>query len=386
MISSWKKQGYSIDAMRLLARNELPKPVFDYADGGAEREITMRSNESAFKRYALVPKPLRGAANRDLSATLFGKKITLPLVIGPTGLSGLFWPDGEREAAKATAEAGTIFCLSHGSTCTIEELAATGISPRWMQVFIYREREFTRELCKRAQASGYEALILTLDNQVIGKRERDLANGFTIPPEFNVFSYIQMITKYRWLWRMRNAYKNLTFANYARAGEKTSLYQLAQRMSDILDPGMTWDDISWLRDIWKGPLIIKGVLDPEDAAKATTIGIDALVISNHGGRQLDGAITSLAALPSIVEVVSRKMPILIDGGIRRGTDILKVLALGATACMIGRPHLWGLSVAGKAGVKHVIDIYAGELDTAMGLCGIKNLAEITPELLSKIDN
>ena len=381
MATSWQKRGYSIDAIRELARTELPNPVFDYADGAAEREITMQGNENDFKRYAFVPRPLIGAAKRDISVELFGKKLALPLIVGPTGLSGLFWPDGERETARAAAAAGTAFCLSHGSTCTLEELAETGVAPRWMQVFIYRERDFTRELCTRAKAANFDALTLTLDNQVIGKRERDLANGFTIPPEFGVRSYISMIAKYRWLWRMRSVYRKLTFANYTRVGEKNDLSQLAQRMGNLLDPGMTWDDVSWVRDLWKGPMILKGVLHPEDAAKAAAIGVDALVVSNHGGRQLDGAITSLAALPGIVDAVSGQMPILMDGGVRRGTDVLKVLALGATACLIGRPHLWGLAVAGKAGVKHVLDIYAQELDIAMGLCGIKALTEITPELL-----
>ena len=195
-----------------------------------------------------------------------------------------------------------------------------------------------------------------------------------------------MITKYRWLWRMRSAYRTLTFANYMRVGEKNDLSKLAQRMGNLLDPGMTWDDVSWVRDLWKGPMILKGVLHPEDAARAASIGVDALVVSNHGGRQLDGAITSLAALPGIVDAVPGQIPILMDGGIRRGTDVLKALALGATACLIGRPHLWGLAVAGNAGVKHVLDIYAEELNIAMGLCGIKALAEITPELLFHTEN
>ena len=386
MATSWQKRGYSIDAIRELARTELPKPVFDYADGAAEREITMQGNENDFKNYALVPRPLKGAATCDISVELFGKKLALPLIVGPTGLSGLFWPDGERETARAAAAAGTAFCLSHGSTCTLEELAETGVTPRWMQVFIYRERDFTRELCNRAKDANFDALMLTLDNQVIGKRERDLSNGFTIPPEFGFDSYISMITKYRWLWRMRSAYRTLTFANYMRVGEKNDLSQLAQRMGNLLDPGMTWDDVSWVRDLWKGPMILKGVLHPEDAARAATIGVDALVVSNHGGRQLDGAITSLAALPGIVDAVPGQMPILMDGGVRRGTDVLKALALGATACLIGRPHLWGLAVAGKAGVKHVLDIYAQELGIAMGLCGVKALAEITPELLFHTEN
>ena len=382
ILSSWQKRGYCIDAMRTLSRSQLPKPVFDFADGAAEDEVTMRGNESDFGKYALVPRPLEGAAGRDMSLELFGKKLSMPVIVGPTGLSGLFWPNGERETARAATKAGTAYCLSHGSTCTLEELAQTGAAPKWMQVFIYRERDFTQELCERAQAANYDALVLTIDNQVLGKRERDLANGFAIPPEFGFTGYLSMLAKYRWLWRMRGTYGRLTFANYARPGEDTNLSQLAGRMSELLDPAMTWDDVRWVRDIWKGPMILKGVLHPEDAAKAIDMGVDSVVVSNHGGRQLDTAITSITALPGIFDAIGGRASILIDGGIRRGTDVLKAVALGATACLIGRPQLWGVAVAGEAGVAHVLDIYARELDIAMGLCGAKSLAEITPELLA----
>ena len=382
ILSSWQKRGYCIDAMRTLSRSQLPKPVFDFADGAAEDEVTMRGNESDFGKYALVPRPLEGAAGRDMSLELFGKKLSMPVIVGPTGLSGLFWPNGERETARAATKAGTAYCLSHGSTCTLEELAQTGAAPKWMQVFIYRERDFTQELCERAQAANYDALVLTIDNQVLGKRERDLANGFAIPPEFGFTGYLRMLAKYRWLWRMRDTYGRLTFANYARSGENTNLSQLAGRMSELLDPAMTWDDVRWVRDMWKGPMILKGVLHPEDAAKAIDMGVDSVVVSNHGGRQLDTAITSITALPGIFDAIGGRASILIDGGIRRGTDVLKAVALGATACLIGRPQLWGVAVAGEAGVAHVLDILARELDIAMGLCGAKSLAEITPELLA----
>lgn len=380
---SWHKQAYSINAMRDMARKVLPRPVFDFADGAAGDEKTRIDNEASFDAYTLLPRPLAGAASRDLSITLFGKDLALPVLVGPTGLSGLFWPDGERQTAKAAAARGTAFCLSHGSTCTLEQLATTEASPRWMQVFIYKDRGFTEELARRADAAGYDALVLTIDNQIPGKRERDLRNGFTIPPNFGLREYMGMVSHYKWLWRMRRALGQITFGNYVRPGETADLKTLAGRMGDLLDPGMNWDDVKWLRGVWKKPLLIKGILHPEDAAMALDLGVDGIIVSNHGGRQLDGAISSADALAAVVRRVDGKVPVLMDGGVRRGTDVVKALALGAAACLIGRPQLWGVSVAGQAGVERVLDIYAGEIDMAMGLCGIRSIADISGDLISR---
>jgi len=376
------QQIYSIKKMRELARRALPKPVFDFADGAAEDEQTLFQNEAAFDGYSLIPRPLQGAKTRDLSFTLFNHKLALPVLVGPTGLSGLFWPDGERETAKAASAAGTAFCLSHGSTCTMEELADTAASPRWMQVFIYKDRTFTEEFCARAEAAGFDALVLTIDNQIPGKRERDLKNGFTIPPSFDALTYLGMISRYRWLWRMRNQLNHMTFGNYVRPGSGTDLSTLAAQMGDMLDPGMNWEDVKWLRKIWKRPLLIKGILHPDDARKAVDLGVDGIIVSNHGGRQLDGAIASVHALVEVVQEVNGQVPVLIDGGIRRGTDVVKALALGATACLIGRPQLWGVSVAGQAGVRRVLDIYAREIDMAMGLCGVSTIEDLTDQLIT----
>ncbi len=380
---SWHRKAYSIAALRDMARAQLPRPIFDFADGGAEDEQTLHQNETAYDAYHLVPRPLQGAASRDLTINLFGKSLRLPVIVGPTGLSGLFWPDGERATAMAAHAAGTAFCLSHGSTCTMEELASTGASPRWMQVFIYKDRSFTQEFCERADAAGFDALVLTIDNQIPGKRERDLRNGFTIPPNFGPVEYAAMISKYKWLWRMRSALGRMTFGNYVRPGEATDLATLAGRMGDLLDPGMSWADVEWLRGIWKKPLLIKGILHPEDAAKTIDLGIDGLIVSNHGGRQLDGAIPSVHALPAVLETVKGRVPVLTDGGIRRGADVLKALALGATACLVGRPQLWGVSVAGQAGVERMLDIYYREIDMAMGLCGASNISEISQDLITQ---
>jgi len=383
-VPHWRRRAFSIEAMRELARAKLPRPVFDFADGGAEDETTLRRNEAAFDDIALLPRPLNGTTARDLSVTLLGTKLAMPVIIGPTGLAGLFWPDGERCAARAAAAAGIPYCLSHGSVCTLEALAETRAAPRWMQVFIYRDRGFTKELAARAAAAGYDALILTTDNQLLGNRERDLRNGFTIPPRFKPTELAMMATKAEWLWRMRSELKRVSFGNYARPGEKADLKTLAGRMASLLDPSMSWDDVDELRKVWDKPLLLKGVLHPEEARLAVARGIDGIIVSNHGGRQLDGAVASLDALPGVIDAVASKVPVLIDGGIRRGGDVVKALALGAAACLIGRPQLWGLSVAGEAGVTQVLAIFRQEIDRVMGLCGIGQVAEIGPDLLLRI--
>ncbi|MBK9607810.1 MAG: alpha-hydroxy-acid oxidizing protein [Betaproteobacteria bacterium] len=384
-VPAWQRAAYNIAALRELARAKLPRPVFDFGDGGAETEWTLRRNEQAFSEQALVPCPLQGAAERDLSLTLFGQRLSMPLLIGPTGLAGLFWPDGELASARAAATAGTAYCLSHGSVCTLEALAALGTAPRWMQVFVYRDRGFTRELTDRAAAAGYHALVLTVDNQLLGNRERDLKNGFGIPPRFTPWQLLGMARQLPWLWRMRHALPTLTFGNYVRPGSRETLATLAGRMGSILDPGMCWDDVRALRERWPGPLLLKGILHPDEAAQAARLGIDGLIVSNHGGRQLDGAISSFEALPAIVRAVRTThpdLPILLDGGIRRGADLAKALALGATAGLIARPQLWGLAVAGEAGVAHVLEIYRRELDRAMGLLGAATLRDLQPRLLA----
>ena len=363
----------SIRLLRAAARARLPKPVFDFADGGAEDEVTLKRNEDAFLRWSFLPRPLEGAAIRDQSLELFGQALSSPVIIGPTGLAGLFGPRGEIAAAQAAAAASTVYCLSHGSVCSIEEVAARHGGLRWMQVFIYRDRGFTRELTQRARDAGYQALVLTIDNQLLGKRERDLANGFSIPPRFSGCQWLAMAAKWRWGWSMRRELRTLTFGNYVRPGSTESLATLAGRMGSLLDPAMHWDDVAQLRAEWQGPLLLKGVLHPEDARRAVALGVDGLIVSNHGGRQLDGALSPLEALPAILAAVDDRVPVLIDGGIRRGSDVVKAIALGARAVLIARPQLWGLAVAGEAGVAHVLAIYRSEIDRVMGLVGARNL-------------
>ena len=386
-LPAWQRAAHNIEAMRALAKRALPRPIFDFADGGAENEWTMRRNESAFGDVALVPRPLQGAGKRDLSLTLFGSRLSMPLMIGPTGLAGLFAPGGEEAAARAAAAAGTAYCLSHGSVCSLETLAGLATKPRWMQVFVYKDRAFTREMIDRAAAAGYDALVLTVDNQLMGNRERDVRNGFGIPPRFTALQLLAMTRQLPWLWRMRHALSHLTLGNYVRPGSDLDFAALAGRLASLLDPSLNWDDVRGIRERWRGPLVLKGILHPDEAAQAARLGVDGIIVSNHGGRQLDGAISSIEALPAIVAVVASTHPdlaILIDGGIRRGVDVVKALAQGARAVLIGRPQLWGLAVGGEAGVAHVLDIYRREIDRAMGLVGAATLDEIGPELLARV--
>ena len=378
-----KRKGHNVAAMRRLARRSLPRPVFDFADGGAEDEGTLRRNEAAFEDIALLPRPLDGSPERDLSITLFGKRLSMPVMVGPTGLAGLFWPDGERASARAASAAGTAYCLSHGSVCTLEELAGAGIAPRWMQVFVYKDRGFTRELAERAAAAQYDALVLTIDNQLTGNRERDLRNGFTIPPRLTPLQMARMGMNLGWVWRMRNHLSRITFGNYVRAGEVIDVKAVSGRIASLLDPSMNWADVDALRKVWNGPLILKGILHPAEARQAVDHGVDGVIVSNHGGRQLDGAAASVEMLPAVAEAVGGRIPVLIDGGLRRGADVVKALALGAAAALIGRPQLFGLAAGGQAGVAQVLEIYRQEIDRVMGLCGLRTIADIGPGLIAR---
>lgn len=373
---------YNIETLRRAARRVLPRVIFDFADGGAEDEATLRRNEADFDRLEFVPRMCTGVGTPDLSLELFGRRLRLPVLIGPTGLSGILWPAGEIAAARAAHAAGTIYCQSHGSTCTIEELAAGAPGSRWFQVFLYRDRGLTRGMVERAQAAGCEALVLTVDNQVLGQRERDLANGFAIPPRLGLRGMLDMALHLPWLVRMRAA-RGIGFANYrGAAGHADDIVSLGAYIARMLDPELSWRDVAWLRELWRGPLLLKGILHPDDARIAADHGVDGVIVSNHGGRQLDGAVSSIRALPAVAEVAGDRLVVLLDGGIRRGVDIVRALALGARAVLIGRPHWWGLAVAGETGVALVLDIFRRELERAMALSGCASLAAIDRRLLA----
>ena len=379
--AAFRRRAYSVAAARRLARRELPRLVFDFVDGGAEDEISLRRNEQAFDEFAVVPRPFESdAGTRSQAITLFGQTLSRPVVVGPAGLAGLLWPAGELAVARAAAAAGTMMILSHGSTCTFEDVAAASDAPKLLQLFLYTDRGVTKSFVERASASGYLGICLTIDNQVLGQRERDVRNGLSIPLRPSLRHAVDFARHPGWLMRMASR-RRLTFVNYAGDG-RDDLASLAAHMARLLAPTVGWDDVAWLRSITDGVLVVKGILHPDDARRAVDLGVDGLIVSNHGGRQFDGAVASIEAVPAIVEAVDGRVPVLVDGGIRRGRNVVVARALGATACCIARPYLWGLASAGQAGVEHVLSILKAEVDRAMALGGWRDIAEIDHGILA----
>jgi isopentenyl diphosphate isomerase/L-lactate dehydrogenase-like FMN-dependent dehydrogenase len=367
-----ERKGYSVAALRALAQKQLPRMLFDMVDGGAGDEITMHNNEAALAAIELVPTLLAGAPKRDQSVELFGARLPSPVVIGPTGLAGLLWPHAELAAARAAARFGTIYCLSHASTATIEEIGLATPGPKWMQTFLYKDRGITAEFAARAAAAGYKGLILTVDNQVVAGRDRDARNGMTFPLRWGARAAIDFLSRPGWLLRMRET-PSPTFVNY---GKRTSIDAFGPLMNEQLDPDVGWSDVERLRSQWRGPLILKGLLHPDEAREAVRCGADGVIVSNHGGRQLDGAVASIRALPGIIDAVGGRAPVLIDGGFRRGVDVVKALALGARAVLIGRPHLWGVACAGEDGVFWALELFRREIDRALALGGWDGVAKL----------
>ena len=336
--------------------------------------------------FGLLPRPWPAPRSVTCRSICSAQRWDCRCIAGPTGLSGLFWPDGERCAARAVTQAGAAYCLSHGSVCTLEKLAETGASPRWMQVFIYTDRGFTRELTARAAAAGFQALVLTIDNQLTGNRERDLRNGFTIPPRMGPVRIAGMALKPS----LASAHAPRTAKHHLcqlrRPGEAASILMLAKRMSPCWTRQWTGATSEALRRDWHGPLLLKGVLHPDEAREAVARGVDGIIVSNHGGRQVDGAVSAADALPSVVEAAAGRVPVLLDGGVRRGADVVKALALGARACLIGRPRALGAERGGRGGRGASAGHISGVRSTAsMGLCGVSRIADISPDLLMRDD-
>lgn len=372
----------TIDDMREAARRALPRMLFDFVDGGAGDEATRHRNSAGFASYALMARALAGCEKRDQSRVLFGRRIESPVLVAPTGSSGLLWPRGEAEVAKACAGAGTIMTVSAGSTLSIEDIADAAPGPKWLQIFIYKDRGITRAFAERARASGYEALTLTVDCPLLGRRERDVRNGFTINPRLGLATMVDAALHPGWWMRMART-PRVTFRNFEAYGGG-SVVDMARYISTLIDPAVRWSDVAWLRSIWDGPLIVKGVLRAEDAIKALDSGCDAVQVSNHGGRQFDQTLGAVEALEDIVDAVAGRVPVLLDGGVRRGTDVLKAIALGARAVLIGRSHLWGLAVAGEAGVKHALDLLREEIDLAMAIGGFGSLDEVDRSAVRRV--
>ena len=365
----------SIADLRLLARRRLPRAVFDFIDGGAGDEVTLRDSEAAFRDWVLLPRVAVDVSRRSMQTTIAGNRSELPLVLAPTGLAGFFWPSGEMAAASAAAAAGIPFCLSTNSVASIEAVAkAVPDGERWFQLYFLKDRDWMHALVKRAKGSGYRVLCITVDLAVQGRRERDVRNAFTMPLRPRAATILDLARRPRWLAGVLSSPPGL--GNFI-SPDRSGFTSVAQHVATLFDPSMTWDDVARLRELWPGPVVIKGVLHPDDARKAVEIGAEAVMVSNHGGRQLDHVPAPISALPGIVAAVGGRAEVILDGGVRRGTDILTALALGATACSIGRPFLWGLATAGQEGVARAIMILRDEIDNAMTLLGTAHIGDVT---------
>jgi isopentenyl diphosphate isomerase/L-lactate dehydrogenase-like FMN-dependent dehydrogenase len=369
----------TIADLRLAAKRAVPKPIFDYADGAAWDEVTARRNRSAFDDVTLHPKALVDVSAVDLRTTVLGGELTLPVIGAPTGLTGLQHPEGEVAVARAAHAAGTITTLSTMASYTLEEVAAASDGRRWFQLYVMKDRGLVDDLLARAAASGYEALMPTVDVQVAGVRERDVRNRFSIPPRITLATLAQGVTHPRWSAGFV-ANPRITPANLGWSGSAAAT--LSAGVNRAFDPRVTWDDLADLRGRWKGPLIIKGIMRADDAIRCVEHGADAIVVSNHGGRQLDGAAASIDALPAIADAVGDRLEIYLDSGIRRGTDILKALALGARAVLIGRALMYGLGAAGEAGAHRAFAILQEELRIALALAGYPRAADLSPDVVS----
>lgn len=367
--------------VRRLANRRMPRMVADFIDGGAEDEGTVQANRAGFADVALQPTVLAGSTQRTLATTVCGQPVSLPVLLSPAGLLRLAHADGEVGAARAAARAGTVFTLSTGSSATLEEVAEAADGPRWFQLYLWRDRAVVEDLLERARAAGYGALVLTVDVPVVGQRERDLRNGMTLPPRPTLPNLIDAARHPAWV-RDYVTGPPMTFANFTDMAGGSGATSLAQWINtEMTDPGQSWADLQWLRTRWDGPLLVKGLVAGDDARRAVDCGADGVVVSNHGGRQLDGMVGAIDALPGVVEAVGGEVDIVLDGGIRRGTDIAKALAMGATAVSIGRPYVWGLGAAGATGALRVLDILRAELDRTMALLGCGSVAELGPQHL-----
>jgi L-lactate dehydrogenase (cytochrome) len=371
-----------IEDLRVLAKRRVPRMFYDYADSGSWTESTYRANSSDFQAIKLRQRIAVDMADRSLSSTMVGQPVAMPVALAPTGLTGMQHADGEILAARAAAKAGVPFTLSTMSICSIEDVAAHTDQPFWFQIYVMRDRAFSDSLIERARAVGCSALVLTLDLQILGQRHKDIINGLSTPPKPTLANLINLATKPRWCWGMLGT-RRRGFGNIQ--GHVTGVADMRSLSSWIagqFDLRLSWDDVRYFRDKWPGKLILKGILDPEDAEFAARTGADAIIVSNHGGRQLDGAPSSISSLSAIVTAVGDRTEILMDGGIRSGQDAIKALALGAKGGMIGRSFLYGLGALGEDGVTLALDLIRRELDVTMALCGLRDVRDVDRNIIA----
>lgn len=370
-----------IAELRSIARRKIPRAIFDYVDGGSYDERTLHDNSADLAALRLRQRVMVDVSQRTLATSIVGEAASMPLAIAPTGLTGLVHGDGEILAARAAQAAGIPFCLSTMSICSLEDVSAAVEKPFWFQLYVMRDRGFSQSLIERAQAARCPTLVLTVDLQIQGQRHRDIRNGLAVPPRLTLHNLLDIATKPRWTQRVLCG-KRKTFGNlmgHVRGAD--NLATVSQWIAGQFDPSLSWRDIEWVRKLWPGKLILKGILDLSDAQRAAASGADAIVVSNHGGRQLDGAASSIRALPEIAERVGDRCEVLFDGGIRSGQDVLKALALGARGCMTGRAFLYGLGAYGERGVTRALKILRDELDVSMALTGTTNVRDVTRALL-----
>lgn len=366
----------SVEDLRGRARARLPRAVFDFIDGAAEDEVSLRRNRAQFEELAFVQRVLTGSAERNQSVELFGTRYASPFGIGPTGLAGLAWPRAELALAKAAAAAKIPFALSTVASVSIEDAGAASNAPKWFQLYLLRDRGISRALAERAREAGFQALILTVDCPVGGKRERDPRNNFTLPLRPTLRNVVDFASRPGWLWQVARNGAPRAENLVAAAGNEKGAQALAAFMEAQVDPAISWQDVAEVRKMWSGPLILKGILSPEDAAMAADHGADGVILSNHGGRQLDGAVSPMALLPYIAEALGDRLTILCDSGFRRGSDVVKAVALGAAAVLLGRATLYGVGAGGEAGATRTITILREEVDRVLALLGASSLADV----------
>ena len=366
----------NIDDLRKRARRRLPRAIFDYVDGGAEDEATLRANRAGFRRYTFNPRVLVDVSERDQSTSVLGERLAAPLILAPTGFTGMLWPRGEILAARAAARKGLVYTLSTMSICSLEQVAEASPGPLWFQLYVWRDREVTRSLMERAKAAGYRVLVVTVDTPVLGQRERDIRNGLVVPPRITVNNVLDTARRVSWLRGLLDN-PRITFGNFAgteAAGQNP--VSVAEYTTRQFSPAVSWADLDWFRSVWSGPMAIKGVMSVEDARLAVEHGVEAIVVSNHGGRQCDYLPGAVEVLPEIVDAVGDRAEVILDGGVRRGSDAVKAIALGARACMIGRAFNYGLAAGGQAGAEKAIDILQKEIDRCLALIGRPRLNDL----------
>ncbi len=367
-----------IEDLRRLAKRNVPRVFFEYMEAGSYSEHTRDANVDDMRTIKLRQRVLVDMSQRKLSTTVLGEELSMPLALAPTGLAGMQHADGEILACRAAHAVGIQYCQSTMSICSIEDIGAAVTKPWWFQLYVMRDRGFVKALIERAEKAGCTALFLTVDLPVNGQRHVDMRNGLSVPPRLTARTVFDVLMRPTWAWRILNG-KRKTFANIAGhlpGGSGFGGMTLAEWTHSQFDVTVSWKDVAWIRSIWPRKLVLKGILDPEDAREALKTGADGIVVSNHGGRQLDGAPSTIAALPKVADAIGGQKEILLDSGVRTGQDIFRALALGANACMIGRPFLYGLGAGGEAGVARAIDIFRSELDTTMILAGIDDVRKI----------